>query len=160
MVAISRIEVNHDGYGGTAPDAMVWDHGGLVKTRASSLRIIVDYAWSTWFFRLLLVSHPIDPITQEDVAAWPYSVNILLEFTSFLASLHWPHGGSDLGKYGISYFELLIMIELFLGHRLNFEKVIRPTSELGDPWLVPGFCPVIRMKFARGASSFAVYFAP
>ena len=25
MVAISRIEVNHDGYGGTAPDAMVWD---------------------------------------------------------------------------------------------------------------------------------------
>ena len=25
MVAISRFEVNHDGYGGTAPDAMVWD---------------------------------------------------------------------------------------------------------------------------------------
>ena len=25
MVAISRIEVNHDGFGGTAPDAMVWD---------------------------------------------------------------------------------------------------------------------------------------
>ena len=24
MVAISRIEVNLDGYGGTAPDAMVW----------------------------------------------------------------------------------------------------------------------------------------
>ena len=30
MVAISRIEVNHDGSGGTAPDAMVWDRGGLV----------------------------------------------------------------------------------------------------------------------------------
>ena len=58
--------------------------------------------------------------------AWSYSVNILLEFTSFLASLHWPHGGGDLGKYGVSYFELLIMIELFLGHRLNYEKVIRP----------------------------------
>ena len=41
MVAISRIEVNHDG---TAPDAMVWDHGGLVKTRASSLRLVVDHA--------------------------------------------------------------------------------------------------------------------
>ena len=36
MVAISRIEVNHDGSGGTAPDAMVWDRGGLVKSRASS----------------------------------------------------------------------------------------------------------------------------
>ena len=44
MVAISRIEVNHDGFGGTAPDAMVWDQGGIVKPRASSLRIIVDHA--------------------------------------------------------------------------------------------------------------------
>ena len=34
MIAISRIEVNHDGFGGTAPDAMVWDEGGIVKTRA------------------------------------------------------------------------------------------------------------------------------
>ena len=34
MVAISRIEVNHDGFGGTAPDAMVWDTGGVAKTRA------------------------------------------------------------------------------------------------------------------------------
>ena len=58
VVAISRIEVNHDGSGGTAPDAMVWDHGGLVKSRASSLRIIVGScltSWSTWFFGLLLV---------------------------------------------------------------------------------------------------------
>ena len=43
MVAISRVEVNHDGHGGSAPDAMVWDRGGLVKPRAS-LRIIVDHA--------------------------------------------------------------------------------------------------------------------
>ena len=35
MVAISRI---------AAPDATVWDRGGLVKPRASSLRIIVDHA--------------------------------------------------------------------------------------------------------------------
>ena len=34
MVAVSRLEVNHDGFGGTAPDAMVWDKGGIVKTRA------------------------------------------------------------------------------------------------------------------------------
>ena len=87
MVAISRIEVNHDGYGGTAPDAMVWDRGGLVKPRASSLRIIVDHATlpgppgfldSTW-----CALYPL-PITREDVAVWPYSVNILLEFSSIL----------------------------------------------------------------------------
>ena len=73
------------------------------------------------------------PITQEDVAAWPCSVTILLEITSFLASLHWPHGGGDLGKYGISYFELLIMIELFWGHWLNCEKVIRPHLQAKRP---------------------------
>ena len=59
MVAFSRIEVNHDGYGGTAPDAMVLDRGGVVKPRASSLRLIVDYATlpgppgflgSTWLY--------------------------------------------------------------------------------------------------------------
>ena len=44
MVAVSRIEVNHDGFGGTAPDALVWDHGGIVKARAPSFRLIVDHA--------------------------------------------------------------------------------------------------------------------
>ena len=47
------------------------------------------------------------PFTQNDVAAWPYGVDILLVFSSFLASLHWPQSAPDLGKFGISYFELL-----------------------------------------------------
>ena len=85
MVAISRIEVNHDGFGGTAPDAMVWDKGGVVKTRTPSFRLIVDHASlvllvflsSTW-----CTLYPL-PITQDDVAVWPYSVDILLVFSSF-----------------------------------------------------------------------------
>ena len=44
MVDISRIEVNHDGFGGTALDAMVWDKGGVLKTRTPSFRLIVDHA--------------------------------------------------------------------------------------------------------------------
>ena len=129
MVAVSRIEVNHDGFGGTAPDAMVWDKGGIVKTRAPSFRLIVDNATlpgppgflsSTW-----CTLYPL-PITQEDVAVWPCSVNIILVFSSFLASLHWPQGNPDLGKFGISYFELLLMFEIFAGHRLHAEKAIRP----------------------------------
>ena len=88
MVAISRIEVNHDGYGGTAQDAMVWDRGGIVKPRASSFRLIVDHATlpgspgflsGTW-----CTLHPL-PITQEDVAVRPSSFNILLVFSFF-----WP----------------------------------------------------------------------
>ena len=83
MVAISRIEVNHDGFGGTAPDAMVWDKGGVVKTRTPSFRLIVDHATlpgppgfldSTW-----CTLNPL-PITPDDVAVWPYSVDILLVF--------------------------------------------------------------------------------
>ena len=88
MVAISRIELNNDGFGGTAPDAMVWDKGGIVKTRAPSFRLIVDHTalpgppgflGSTW-----CALYPL-PITQDDVAVWPYSVDILLVFSSF-----WP----------------------------------------------------------------------
>ena len=44
MVAISRIEGNHDDSGGTAPVAMVWDKGGIVKTRVPFFRLIVGYA--------------------------------------------------------------------------------------------------------------------
>ena len=129
MVAISRIEVNHDGSGGTAPDAMVWDRGGIIKARAPPSRLIVDCAFlpgppdflnSNW-----VVLDPL-PTTPDDVAAWPYSVDILLVFSSFLASLHWPQGGSDLGKFGISYFELLLMFEVFTGVRLQTEKTVRP----------------------------------
>ena len=129
MVAVSRIEVNHEGFGGTAPDAMVWDKGGVVKTRAPSFRLIVDHATlpghpgflsSTW-----CTLNPL-PITQEDVAVWPYNVNILFVFSSFLASLHWPQGNPDFGKIGISYFELLLMFEIFAGHRLHAEKNYSP----------------------------------
>ena len=95
MVAISRIEVNHDGFGGTAPVVMVWDKGGIVKTRVPFFRLIVGYATlpgppnflgSTW-----CTLDPL-PITAEDVDARLYSVNILFVFSSFLASLHWSQG--------------------------------------------------------------------
>ena len=111
MVAISRIEVNHDGYGGTAPDATICDNGSILKPRSSSLRFIVDHASllapigfrdSSW------CSLPFSSITQEDVAVCPYSVNIFLEFTAFF----WPHFiGLRMGKFGISYLELLVMFK-------------------------------------------------
>ena len=43
-----------------------------------------------------------------------------------MASLHWPQEDSDLGKFGISYFELLLMFEVFSGVRLQTEKTVRP----------------------------------
>ena len=121
---------------------MVWDKGGIVKTRAPSFRLIVDHATlpgppnflsSTWCILDSL------PITQDDVAAWPYSVDILLVFSSSLASLHWPQGTSDLGKFGISYFELLLMFEVFSGFRLQTEKTVRPHLRSRRPLAFSGF---------------------
>ena len=128
MAATSRTEVNHDGHGGTAPDAMIWDNGSFIKPR-NSFRVTVDLA--------SLPGHPgfldspwcgssLSPISQENVAVWPYIDNILLEFTSFLAALHWPLDAADIWKLGISCLELLIMFELGAGHRSTCEKVIRP----------------------------------
>ena len=62
-------------------------------------------------------------ITGADVAAWPHSVSLLCEFSSFLGSLHWPADTGNLGHYGVSYLEVL-----WAGHRLLSEKVTRPRA--------------------------------
>ena len=62
-------------------------------------------------------------IAGADIAAWPYSVSILIRFTSFLSSLHWPSGSDDFGHLGISFVELLILFEQWAGHRLLSERV-------------------------------------
>ena len=153
MVAISRIEVNHDGFVGTAPDAMILDKGSIAKTRAPSFRLIVDHASlpgpphflsSTW-----CTLDPL-PITQDDVAAWPYSVDILLVSSSFLASLHWPQGTSDLGKFGISYFELLLMFEVCSGKRLQTEKTVRAHLRSRRPLVFSGFSVGIGQEIRHG----------
>ena len=61
-------------------------------------------------------------IGAEDVAQWPYTPGLLVEWVAFLGSLHWPAGGVDLGVGGISYVELLILCELWAGERLTLEK--------------------------------------
>ena len=66
-------------------------------------------------------------VTESDVAAWPHSVSLLCEFSSFLSSLHWTADSRDLGgHHGVSYLELLILFEQWEGHRLLTEKVTRP----------------------------------
>ena len=55
-------------------------------------------------------------ITGADIAAWPYSVSFLFRFTSFLNTLHWPSGAEDLGHFGISFLELLILFEQWTCH--------------------------------------------
>ena len=86
MIAVARVSVNHDGKGGTAPDPLVWDPESRPKVRKLGVRVNVD-----------LASHPGPPgflnsswiqvdagcTTGSDIAAWHYSVSILVKFTSF-----------------------------------------------------------------------------
>ena len=44
MIAVSRVSVNHDGRGGTAPDPLVWDQGGRSKQRKVDIRVNIDLA--------------------------------------------------------------------------------------------------------------------
>ena len=64
-------------------------------------------------------------------------MGILVRFTSFLGTLHWPSGSVDLGHFGISFLELLILFEQWAGHRLLGEKVTRPHVRAGRPISLP-----------------------
>ena len=123
FIAISRAVVNHDGGIGTALDSLVWSAGALPK-RPILVHAFRDRAFlsgplglwdSAW------VNIPASVISAADVALWPYTPGLSVKWVSFLGSLHWPAGGSDLGVGGISYVELLILYELWAGERLSWE---------------------------------------
>ena len=57
-------------------------------------------------FLTLLVFLNSSWVQVSDIAAWPYSVSILIRFTSFLFTLHRPSGSDDLGHFGVSFLEL------------------------------------------------------
>ena len=136
MVAIARVSVNHDGRGGTAPDPLVWDRGSKSKVRKLAIRVTVDLAslpGPPGFLSCSWVQVHAGHITEDGIAAWPYSVSILVRFTAFLGTLHWPSGSVDMGHFGVSFLEILILFEQWAGHRLLSEKVTRPHIRAGRP---------------------------
>ena len=103
MIAVARVSVNHDGKGGTAPDPFVWDLGSRPKVRNLHVRVNVDLAslpGPPGFLHNSWSQVHAGHITGADVSAWPYSVGILVKFSSFLGTLHWPSGSVDLGHFG------------------------------------------------------------
>ena len=65
-------------------------------------------------------------VTGADIAVWPCCVSLPCKPVAFLGSLHWPADSGDLGHFGISYLEVLVLFEQWAGHRLLTEKVTRP----------------------------------
>ena len=107
MSAVAGDSVNHDGRGGTAPDPLVWDQGGLWKVRKFDHGVNVDLAslpGPPGFLNRPWFQVHGGGISGADIATWPYSVGILCRFTSFLGTLHWPTGSDDIGHFGVSFF--------------------------------------------------------
>ena len=99
MIAVSRVAVNHDGKGGSAPDPLVWDQGGQRETRRTDIRVNIDLAslpGPRGFLSGPWMQVHGGCITDADIAAWPYSVDILCKFTAFLGTLHWLDIGHSL----------------------------------------------------------------
>ena len=135
LVAISRAVVNHDCRDGTAPDPLVWSAGPLPKRRrlvhAVRDRVFLPGPPGLHSERFQILA---TAICAEDIALWPYTLGLLVQWVFFLSSLHWPIGDLDLGVGGISYVELLILYELWAGERLSLEKA-------SPRYLRPG-CPI------------------
>ena len=107
--------VNRDGFGGTAPDFIIWSAGSLPKRRRL-VHAVRDRAflpgppgiWHSEWFQI-----PAAVVCDEDIALWPNTPRLLVKWVSFLNSLHWLVGDLDLGVGGISHVELLILYELW-----------------------------------------------
>ena len=124
FIAISRTVVNHNGFGGTAPEPMVWSAVSLPKRRriVHAVRNLAMLRGPPALWHGKWVAGPSVALDADDVAQWPYTPGLLVKWVSFLGSLHWPVHGRDLGVGGISFVELLILYELWAGERLVLEK--------------------------------------
>ena len=128
FISISRAVVNHDGSDGAALDPLVWSAGDLPERRrivhAVRDRAMLPGPPAKWESEW--VSVPASAVGADDVAHWPHTAGLLVKWVSFLGSLHWPAGGVDLGVGGVSYFELLILYELWACERLPHPRCLRP----------------------------------
>ena len=96
---ISRAVVNRADGGGSAPDPLVLSAGALPKTRrlvhAVRDRAFLPVPSGTREGEWILLGSA--PVIADDVGAWPYSVEILVKWVTFLGTLHRPAVGADLG---------------------------------------------------------------
>ena len=106
-----------------------WDQASRKKQRRIGVRVNVDLAvllGPPGFLNGTRVQVQGGCTSGAVVAACPCSVCLPCKFSAFLSSLHWPAGTEDMGNFGFSYLEILILFEQWAGHRLLSEHVTRP----------------------------------
>ena len=109
MVAIAGEALNHGD--GSLVDPLVWDKRSKTQVRKIDTRLIHDLAClpgPPGFLDTNWITVDPGPLTKGDTSKWPYSVPILVKIVAFLSTLRWPEGLNDMGKFGISYFELCL----------------------------------------------------
>ena len=128
FIAIFRVVVNHDDGEGTAPDPLICllvlfprRRVVLAVRNHALLPGHASIRTSEW------VNLPPSGVTAEDVGAWPYSVGILVNWVTFLGTLHWPADRADLGVDGFP------MYELCAGERLVLQKAFLRYRRHGRP---------------------------
>ena len=124
FIAISRAVVDHGEGVGTVLDPLVWSAGSAPKRRRIAVRNLPFLPGPPGLWLGPWISVAATPISCRDIEVWPFSVGMLVKWVSFLASLHWPAGGCDLGVGGVSYVELFILYQLWAGERLELEKAV------------------------------------
>ena len=137
MVAIARESLNISDNSGSIADPLWSGIGG-----PGSKPVVLMIGW--W---LILPSSPVllgslimnwftldsGPLTDVDISLWLFSIPLLVKFTSFLSTLRSPEGLNEMGKFGVSYLELLILFEKWVGHRLLPEKTVPFKRRPGRP---------------------------
>ena len=94
------------------PDPLVWVQGSRPKARKLATRVNVDLAslpGPPGFLGGHLIQVYGCSISGADIAAWPDSVGILCKITAVLGSSHGPVGSEDMGHFGVSFLEILII---------------------------------------------------
>ena len=116
FIALSGAVVNHDVFGSTAPDPMVWSASSLPRRRrlVHAVRNLAMLPGPPALWLGEWVAGPSVALDADDVAQWPYTPGLLVKWVSFLGSLHWPVQRRDLGVGRISNVELLILSDLGL----------------------------------------------
>ena len=89
MVAIARESLNISENSGSVIDPLCWDCGSRTEVRRVDDRVVVDLAellGPPGFLDSSWVTVDSGPLTDADVACWPYSVSMLVKFSSFLST--------------------------------------------------------------------------
>ena len=89
-------------------------------------------------------------IIGADIAAWPYSVGILIRFTFFLVPCIGLLVLMILVTLVFLFLELLIFSEQWAGHRLLSEKVTRPHFRANRPILIPSVPVSVGIEIRHG----------